>query len=61
MIASGKVGMARKRKEELGTPPSHKNKILFLFPFFGDSFFVLFLGNNETSGKDVEFFHKAKR
>ena len=60
MIASGKVGMARKRKEELGTPPAHKNKILFLFPFFGDRFFVLFLSNYESSGKDVEFFHREK-
>ena len=45
----------------LSVPPSHKNKRLFLFPFLGFVFFVLFLGNNKTGSEDVEFFHGEKR
>ena len=66
--------MARKKKGEESIPSSHKNKSqkrkqiskekrLFLFPFgiLFLGFLILFFSNNETSGKDVEFFHRAKR
>lgn len=63
MIADQKKGKMTEIKEEKITPPSHTEKKLILFPlgilFLG--FFVLFLSNNETSSKDVEFFHRAKR
>ena len=57
-MMSGGNGKGNKGKGRGGEYPSLTQELeLFLFPFLVNGFFVLFLGNDESSRENIILFH----